>query len=164
MSSPSIVQRIQRFGDFGAVKRTALEHIAGTVLKQNHAFSSAASEPVRFLDDRTASLNAANSASITAESTQLQPIAEADGAAEAADAADAAPARTVADAVAAAKVPGLGNGLLEHMMMSDGTVRPPPPPSLLLSVLLPFCRLSHCTPWALLPARKAAARLCAPLP
>jgi hypothetical protein len=136
------VQRIQRFGDFNEVKRSALERIAGSVLKQNASFAELhlARGSSGYLDSGDPRGQGGREA---APSGGLTPISEEAGSASSrqqsgasGEIVPAAPAQAAALAAsgqgaaasAHAASPNVQQcyGLIEHMMLSDGTVRTVP--------------------------------------
>lgn len=140
------MQRIQRFGDFNTVKQTALEHIAGNVLRQHSTFGRNA--PQEFLvggdDEQSAAKQQSPAPSRTSGAGGAAPLEciteEASSASHSAAVSPStslrneAPMLTKQDSAVSATAPPSVHqtyGLLEHMMVSDGTVRPPPLP--------PFC-------------------------
>ena len=134
----AVVQRIQRFGDFSSVKQTALEHIAGNVLRQHSSFGRAASQEFLAVgDDAQAASRQQQQQSKPAARTSgaggtapLDPISEEPAAASPTHSLsrEARALSTQTSAVSDTAPPSVHQtyGLLEHMMVSDGTVRPFP--------------------------------------
>jgi hypothetical protein len=142
-SKREAVQRIQRFGEFSKLKQAALEHIAGSVLRQDSVFGHTTSEST-FLDGGDDQQVAQKQQGLlqTAHRCQslerrraheqhlqsLQPIQE-DGSQDASEKTKAAfdPALQVGaeQSRPVSSLPSVQrtSGLLEHMMLSDGTVR-----------------------------------------